>query len=244
MEIIKLDATASTNTYLKHLVKEKACEDYTIVVCEHQTQGRGQKGNSWYSERGKNLTVSILKKFEGLDVGDSFSLNCAVSLAILDVLNMLSIPDVQVKWPNDIMAGNKKLCGILIENNLVGAEVKYSIIGFGLNVNQENFGNYKHATSLKLSTGNHYNLEEILGKILNRLEEYFESFFPNKLKDLRTRYHLQLFRRNKWFEYIDQVNQITFIGKIIGTTPSGQLEIETKEGVLRTYNFKEIEMVY
>ena len=118
MEIIKLNATNSTNTYLKNLLKEKPVKDLSCIWALSQTQGRGQQGAKWISEPGKNLTFSILKKFENLSSEYHFLLNMEVSLVIFRALKKLYIPDLAVKWANDILSSKKKICGILIENTL------------------------------------------------------------------------------------------------------------------------------
>lgn len=229
MQLIKLDATPSTNNYLKQLVTEKNLEDFTAVVCSHQTRGRGQKGNSWVSDKGKNLTVSILKKFKDFEASRSFLLNCLISLTIYEVLNELSIPSVKVKWPNDIMSGNKKLCGILIENSLKGYHIKQSIIGFGLNVNQTNFENLPHATSLKLKTERDYELDSLLNKILQRLKDYFTSLEEETYSSIKSKYVEVLFRKGERTCFIGK-NDERFFGIILGVTDDGRLKIKTDSG--------------
>ena len=244
MQLIKLDAIGSTNNYLKQLAHEEQLEDFTVVVCRHQTQGRGQKGNHWVSKKDKNLTISILKKFDSLDANQSFGLNCLVSLVIYHVLNELTIPEVKVKWPNDIMSGNKKLCGILIENSLSGTRIKQSTIGIGLNVNQIKFDGLTNATSLKLSSGIDYNLEYLLNETLDKLKQYFDLKLPHGLKELKKQYEKVLFRSNEWSEFFTPLDKSFFTGMIKGITESGQLQIQTKDGDIRTFNFKEIRMIY
>ena len=139
MSIIKLSATDSTNSYLKELSLEQTLDDFTVVSTELQLKGRGQMGSKWVSDKGKNLTISILKKLENFDVQNQFNLNCIVSLAIYDVLLEIKAPNLYVKWPNDILSVDKKICGILIENILKGRFIQAAIIGIGLNVNQTNF---------------------------------------------------------------------------------------------------------
>ena len=141
MQIIKLDATGSTNDYLRSILSAKTLEDYTVVIAENQFAGRGQRGNSWVSEPGKNLTFSFLKRNLTLNPQNHFILNMGVSLALHDALSAIGVPGLTIKWPNDIMSGNSKICGILIENLISGAQIRHSIIGIGLNVNQTNFGN-------------------------------------------------------------------------------------------------------
>jgi BirA family biotin operon repressor/biotin-[acetyl-CoA-carboxylase] ligase len=242
MQIIKLSATPSTNSYLKQLAAENDLEDFTVVVCSHQTQGRGQKGNSWATEEGKNLTVSILKKFNAFEVNRNFALNCLVSLAIYDVLNELSIPEVKVKWPNDIMSGNQKLCGILIENTLKGQFIKQSVIGFGLNVNQTFFKDLPQATSLQLQTGVDYDLEQLLEQLLKRIQYYLEGSHITNYTTIRNQYEEAMFRQGQIAEYVSQ-DGTRFKGSIRGITESGQLIIEKINGQILNFNFKEVKYI-
>jgi len=158
MKIVKLDAINSTNAFLKDMVRTSTVENYTVVVTENQTNGKGQFDNSWTSEKGKNLTFSILCEFQKLEVQYSFYLNCAISLAVYTVLNRYIKKKLKVKWPNDILSSNKKLCGILIENTVSNGKIVNAVIGVGLNVNQERFPvSLPRATSLKMVTSNTYN---------------------------------------------------------------------------------------
>ena len=136
MNIIKLNAIGSTNTYLKNLCKNTGVSDCTLVVANEQTQGRGQMGASWQSRQGQSLTFSMLKRFNRLHISDNAAIAFGVSIAVKSVLEKLKVPAVSIKWPNDIMSYGQKLCGILIENQLEGNHVVSSIIGVGLNVNE------------------------------------------------------------------------------------------------------------
>ncbi len=139
MYLYKLDAIPSTNSYLKDLVKNEVLESFTVVSAEFQTKGRGQMETVWYSSEGSNLLFSILIKFQRVLAADQFFLNCAVSLAVLEALKPYKLPELRVKWPNDIMADNRKLGGILIENSILSGQIRYAIVGIGLNVNEEKF---------------------------------------------------------------------------------------------------------
>ena len=150
MQIIKLDATHSTNLYLKKLSVEKQLEDFTIVVTENQFEGRGQRGAVWQSEKGKNLTFSIFKRIGDLAIRHQFAIGMCTALAVYNCLDEYGVPDLRVKWPNDIMSGQKKICGILIENTFASGIIKSAIIGIGLNANQTNFVGMEKASSLKL----------------------------------------------------------------------------------------------
>lgn len=241
--IIKLDATDSTNVYLKELVQSVSFADYTVVVTKRQLKGRGQMGSVWQSEEGKNLTFSILKNFGTLRTEQTFMLNIGSSLAICDVLQSLSIPNVKVKWPNDIMSGSSKICGILIENVLKGQLVQYSIIGIGLNVNQTDFGNLDKAASLKSITGNFYDLDELLQRILDRLPLYLDRIGQKNMGQLLTAYEKLLFRKDKPSTFTD-VNGDMFMGFIRGVSPEGKLVLELEDQVFKEFDLKEVTLLY
>ena len=153
MNINKLNAIDSTNSYLKQLSVGDGLDDFTVVVTEHQTQGRGQMGSVWESEHSKNLMFSVFKRFKDLKVDSHFYVSMAVSLAVCDALKLFHLKQLKIKWPNDILSEQKKICGILIENVIKQERIQSSIIGVGLNVNQVNFTNLPNAASLKQLTG-------------------------------------------------------------------------------------------
>ena len=171
MLIIKLDATDSTNAYLKNVMQTEVLDDFTTVIANKQLKGRGQLGASWISEPGKNLTISVLKKFNTLKASKQFILNMAVSMAVYDTLKALHISSLSIKWPNDILSGNQKICGILIENVMQEQIISSAIIGIGLNVNQVHFPGLKRATSIKLLTGKTIATDEVLSLFLKQLKK-------------------------------------------------------------------------
>ena len=136
MKIIKLDAIDSTNTYLRQLSSEEKLDDFTVVTAASQTAGKGQMGTKWASEKGKNLTFSVFKKVSCLENDEQFYISMATSLAIYNALKGFQIPKLAIKWPNDILSENQKICGILIENVIQNSKMTAAIIGIGLNVNQ------------------------------------------------------------------------------------------------------------
>src|SRR5690606_11483476 len=153
MRIIKLDAIDSTNSYLRRLSMEETLEDYTVVMTKYQTQGKGQMGTIWHSEKSKNLMFSVFKDTSNLHIEYPFFISMATSLALLKTLRKFSTPKLSIKWPNDILSEDKKICGILIENVIKQNTLSNTIIGIGLNVNQTEFKNLLKASSLKLTTG-------------------------------------------------------------------------------------------
>ena len=243
MNIIKLSAIDSTNSYLKRLVKEGIAQEGQIISTDNQTQGRGQQGASWQFQKGKSLAFSILKQFDGLPVKNQFSLAMATSMGVQKALQKLSVPDVKIKWPNDILSDQKKLCGILIENSVQGSTIKDVIVGIGLNVNETHFTDLPNASSMKLSTGHHYNrdqvLQELAKTVLNELAA-LETLDKAVLKDL---YEAQLFRRNEVSTFKNVAGTV-FKGTLLGVTAYGQLRIKTADNRTAHYGLKEVSLVY
>lgn len=243
MEIIKLNATNSTNTYLKNLLKEKQVKDLSCIWALSQTQGRGQQGAKWISEPGKNLTFSVLKKFENLSSEYHFLLNMEVSLAIFRALKKLYIPDLALKWANDILSSKKKICGILIENTLHKEQISSSIIGIGLNVNQVFFNDLPNVSSLQKIMGHPFDLEEVLLLICQELEVSLKSLSPTRFETMLDEYHTHLFRKDKpsTFEY---PNGERFMGYIRGVSHNGQLQVEQEDALMSSFSLKEIKLLY
>lgn len=241
--IIKLDATDSTNQYLKDLLQTKNAVDSTVVVAKKQLKGRGQMGAVWESENGKNLTFSVLKSFDLLHVEHQFNLNLMVSLAVCDVLNQFSLPDVRVKWPNDILSGSSKICGILIENILKGQLVQHSIIGIGLNVNQTSFDNLGNAASLKMISGRTFDLDELLQMILERIRIRFLNIQEKTVNQLLPEYEQYLFRKDKPSTFKDAEGAM-FMGFIRGVSDTGKLVLELEDRVFKEFGLKEVSLLY
>ncbi len=240
MKIVKLNAINSTNTYLKELVKEKSVENWTVICAEYQTSGRGQMQTVWESERGKNLMFSVLVNFEGLSVDQHFYLNCAVSLAVFNVLKLHKVANLSIKWPNDIMSGSRKICGILIENNLKGPGINYSVIGVGLNVNQKGFSEaLPNAVSMKMQLGKTINRDELLIALVVELKKQIEKINGNQQIELYNDYTENLYQKNI-FKYYKTKSNKPFLAKIVGVNLKGELELQSQNGRQTTYQFKEI----
>ncbi len=240
MKVVKLDAINSTNIFLKRLSKNDETANWTIVTAEHQTLGRGQMDTKWESEKGKNLVCSILVRFDTLKAQDQFYLNCAVSLSIYDALNKFSIPNLSIKWPNDIMSGSKKVCGILIENSLLKDEISNSIIGIGLNVNQDNFSKeLPKAISMKQILGVTCDRDKILEQLVFSLQQQMKLLQQKNFDLLHENYEKILFQNGAMRVYENLQNE-KFMGKILGITKNGALLVEQENDVIKQYNFKEI----
>jgi len=243
MRIIKLDAIDSTNSYLRHLNVTEKLQDYTVVLTEKQTNGRGQMGTKWFSNASQNLTVSVFKEVFFLDFKNQYYLNIVVALSMVKLLNHLNLPKISIKWPNDILSENKKICGILIENVIKQNILSSSIIGVGLNVNQTEFRNLPKASSIKLIMGRNYNLEELLSKFVNNLKNYFSILENRQFSILKQEYESFLFKKNKPSTFRNASGEL-FPGFIRGVTQKGSLQVLLEDNDLQSFDFKEIELLY
>jgi len=242
MPIIKLDAIDSTNDYLKQLAKEKDLENFTIVMAREQTKGRGQMGAKWYSEPGKNLTMSVLVKDLAINTISIYDLNVVVAMAAVDVLTSTGCPNVKIKWPNDIMADNKKVGGILIENSFKTDGTFTAVVGFGLNLNQTNFEHLPQASSLTNVTGQTYDLEATADLFVKQLKLQLDSL-PEKTNLVWNNYEKLLFKRSKAVAFEDS-NGHRFMGIIESVTRDGKLALLQEDDLLHHYEVKAIKMLY
>lgn len=240
MNIIKLNAIDSTNSYLKKLAKDATVKSYTVVVARYQTQGRGQIGSFWISDSGKNLTFSTLIKFSDFKIEHQFYLSMAISLSILStVKSYVKIP-FSVKWPNDILAEKDKVAGILIENVLSGNYIKKSVIGIGLNVNQTEFPkSIGKATSLKNILGIDLGKDELLKDIITAFKQYVGYIENNEFFKLKKLYINSLYQYNKPTMFYGAEGTI-FLGKIVDVSAEGKLVVELENGTTRKFSLKEI----
>jgi len=243
MYIIKLNAIDSTNTYIKDLTTIALPKDYTVVVAEIQTKGRGQMGSKWQAESGKNLTASVFKRLASFNINEQFYISMAVSLAIYKALSVFKIPQLRIKWPNDILSADTKLCGILIENVIKNNSLQGSIIGFGLNVNQKFFDNLPQASSMTLISGVLYNKDEVLTEILKQLKFYFDVLESKKHSKIKLEYESLLFRKNKPSTFRTSKNN-SFSGIIKGVTENGHLQVWIEDEIIKTFDLKEIKLLY
>ncbi len=240
MKIVKLNAIDSTNSYLKDLIKQTTIENWTVIVTDNQIKGKGQFDNSWVSEKGKNLTFSILVKFESLKAKQQFYLNYSISIAIYNVLKYYIPKKLSVKWPNDILSANHKICGILIESSINNSNVTHAIIGIGLNANQEKFpSNILNASSLKIVMNKTIDKEELLDKILLEVQYQLHLIQQQKFKEIKQQYESILYKKGVPSMFVD-ANNSAFLGKIVGVTTEGKLKIELDDESLQEYDLKEI----
>lgn len=239
MKIIKLNAIDSTNTFLKDMVSKMSIDDFTVVVAKTQTKGRGQMNSEWVVEEGKNLTFSVFCRFEALRIENHKYLNFCVSLSVLEALKGIEIPNLAVKWPNDILSGNKKIVGILIENSLKGSNISSSVIGIGINVNQNTFPEkLPNASSIKMILNKETDLDALLETVLFKLKENLE-LLKNEYQLLEENYLKVLYKKNVPTMFKNNQN-ILFMGKIIGVSENGNLQIELEDETIQEFGLKEV----
>jgi BirA family transcriptional regulator, biotin operon repressor / biotin---[acetyl-CoA-carboxylase] ligase len=239
MQIIKLNAIDSTNQYLHDLIGQISLEDFAVVTARYQTKGRGQRATTWQSEKDKNLIISVLKKEIDLNPQRQFLLNIVVSLALFKTLETLQIPKLSIKWPNDILSHDKKIAGILIELILKKNTIDKAIIGIGLNVNQTNFKDLPSASSLQNITGIHYDLDELLHKLLENFKYYFSI---KNTAELWTTYENLLFKKDKPSTFVGLSGDL-FSGIIKGVSQRGKLMVKT-ENSIEEFDLKSIKLLH
>lgn len=242
MKVIKLDAIDSTNEFLKGLSNKQDLENFTAVTAEVQTKGKGQMGAVWASEASKNLIMSLLVKDFLKDICQVFNLNIAVSLAVIEVLESVRIPNLSIKWPNDIMSYNKKIGGILIENSIKSDGTINSIVGLGLNVNQTNFENLPKASSLATICNRKFDKEDLLFLICAAIEKNVQLCKVNTAA-LWSDYSNKLFKKGLPIPFSNQKKQ-NFMGIIQGVSSIGKLQVLLEDDSIAEYNIKEIQMLY
>ncbi len=241
MPVIKLDATPSTNDFLKELSLKTTLANFTVVTAEHQTDGRGQLGAKWLSEKGKNLTISILIK-EAIAINEIFTLNVVIALATINALKAFEVPQLSVKWPNDIMSGNKKIGGILIENSIKSGGLIHSIVGIGINVNQLNLEHLPKASSIAAIMGSELDRDALLKAIVKQIENDVANLSLKK-REFWESYLSNLYKKGIPMPF-ESKDGIRFMGIIHNVTPSGRLELLTEDDLLKTFEVKEIQMLY
>jgi BirA family biotin operon repressor/biotin-[acetyl-CoA-carboxylase] ligase len=238
---IKLDEVDSTNNYAMNLVKQGWTRNFACIWAVDQTRGKGQYGNTWLTEAGKNLTCSIIFFPASLDVAENFNLSMSACLAAKKFLET-HCSNVQIKWPNDLFISGKKTGGILIENLLEKQQVKSSVIGIGLNLNQTEFpADMPNATSVFLSTGTKLNVEESLVSLYVTVVEGLKKLDLKLHDEIKLSYLHSLYGLDISLTFRDANGEFT--GVILGVEDSGELLIKDKSGKQRKYAFKEVEMI-
>ena len=254
-DIIWLESVDSTNKEAQRRISD--IDNLSVLSASAQTEGRGQRGNTWSSEPGANLLFSVVLKysdtiFEGemipqVNAHDQFVISEAASLSLVDLLGENDI-EAKIKWPNDIYVGDRKICGMLIENSLKGSSLCHSIVGIGLNVNQTTFGPaIPNPTSMCIETGQKYELRSLLERYMEIFGQYLSRYCNphGGYAKLGRLYLSQMWRKGETSSFIDlrQAHGRSFEGRIEGISDIGNLLIKTEEGELCEFSFREISYV-
>lgn len=240
--VIWLDSAASTNSELA--ARCGTLPHGAVIACRCQTAGRGQRGNSWEAEPGRNLTFSLLLRPSVIGPAGSFRMSMLVAIAVAESLEQ-AMPGqhVSVKWPNDIYVGDMKICGILIENSFSANRIDRAIVGIGINVNQTEFrSDAPNPVSMTMLTGRTYDLGNLLGDVTRHIIETFDSYeaAPDD-DDLSRRYHARLWRRHGLHRWHDALTGEDITAAMRDVALTGHLTLDTDPP--RTYAFKEISAI-
>lgn len=238
--LIEFDELNSTNSFAQQILNSEMINDGTVIWALHQTEGRGYADNSWSGAPAQNLTFSIIYKPSFLNVTDQFYLNKVICLGIRDTLHDFIHTEVFIKWPNDVLIDEKKICGVLIENNVSGNFLQYAICGIGLNVNQKQFDGLPNAASIYKLTSQKKDLRSLLYSLCENIEARYLQLKKGDREKLNEEYILSLYRRGG--EFLFKSNGKSFLGEIIGVDKSGRLVVRNGERLL-DFAFKEIEYI-
>lgn len=231
----------STNNWAIRHIPDKREPNPFFIRTDDQYAGRGLGENQWISEAGKNLTGSLVIFPYDLPPDQQFRISVIASLAVVRFLDLFS-EEAMIKWPNDLYIGNDKIGGLLIENGLVGGRLTYSVIGIGLNINQEHFpASIPNPTSLKLKTGMLYQLEQLESTLLEVLCSHLKYVTPAPADSQMEAYVNRLYRYRSWAPF--RCNQDWFNGRIMGVEPTGELVIEKETGEIRRFRYQEVDYI-
>ena len=236
--IYHIDTTTSTND----LAREPQYKHLDVIWAEHQTAGRGQRGHSWHSTEGENITFTVVLTPSFLPIIEQFRLSEIVALALVDTMAHYGIT-CRIKWTNDIYAGDNKIAGVLIEHSLSGESIARTIVGIGLNINQQIFpDDIPNPTSMSLERGITFNREEILNHYISALNDLYTMLQQGKKEDIESRYIATMYHLGEKHTYAYPTGE-EFQATIRGVRPTGHLFLEHTDGTIGEYAFKEVEFV-
>jgi BirA family transcriptional regulator, biotin operon repressor / biotin---[acetyl-CoA-carboxylase] ligase len=239
--IIFRENLSSSNSYAATHLKKSSLQEGTIIRTNFQTAGRGQTGNTWESEDGKNLLISLILYPFMIKPSDQFIISKMISLGICDYLRQHTA-SISIKWPNDIYVNNDKIAGILIEATIIRNEIEYIIAGIGLNINQKIFrSGAPNPVSLRMITGKSYNVDECLNNLASYLDKRYKQLLRRRWSEIDSEYLSNLYKAGQWCNYRDENG--SFEGKIISLSSSGRLQIEDRSGRINEYGFKEVDFL-
>ncbi len=230
----------STNEEVLLRIRRKVLNEGYILHTGHQIAGKGQRGNAWLSEPGKNLLFSIYLTPKMLLPKQAFLLNIISGLAVVDALYPAISDTVELKWPNDVYVGDRKISGILVETMIEGGVIVDAVVGIGVNVNQSYFS-LTSATSMLIESGRPHNLEELLEQIVLQMEKYYLKLKSGDARGLLEAYYKVMRWRGEIHSFQDKEG--IFEGEIIGVDDTGRLTVKTNN-IVRSFDVKEIAFLY
>ena len=237
--LLEYESLDSTNTFSQQLVSKSNPSEGTTVLAHYQSSGKGQYGRVWASKAQENITLSIILLPNFLQIKNQFYLNIISSLAVADTLEYYVKDIVKIKWPNDVYVKDNKICGILIQNNLQGQRIVNSVVGIGINVNQDNFHkDIPNPTSIKKECGDQVDLMEVRELLFGVFEKYYDLLKKGKHEDLRAQYQERLYKRGEASRF--SLNDTTIAGVIHSINEFGQLVIDIN-GKLECFSKTEIQ---
>jgi BirA family transcriptional regulator, biotin operon repressor / biotin---[acetyl-CoA-carboxylase] ligase len=242
---IFLPEVDSTNSYAIDLLKNVNLPEGTVIHTAHQKTGRGQRGSVWTAEPLSNVTASLIIRPTFLDLKNQFLLYQITALACYDTMSDLlnkSQIDIKIKWPNDILVNGKKIAGILIENNLTGATINWSVIGIGINVNQESFPDLPRATSVKMITGESIAYNSALERFCRHFEKYYLALKQGRTEPITERYLSLLFGLNERLDFSMNDKKRSLL--VTGVSSKGLLQLEDEAGLNIEADVKQLEWLY
>ncbi len=225
--LVKFHIIDSTNNYAANLIRDNKLAEGTVIMADYQTDGKGQRGNDWVAEAGKNLLFSLIYYPEFLPVKEQYLISLITSLAAYHVINDIINADktnknVKIKWPNDILVDGKKIAGILIENSSSSNLMDSTIIGVGLNVNQFDFGMIQ-ATSLYNETYQKTEIIEVLASFLENLDRYYHILKTQNNSTIREEYLSKMYLLNHPAPFLYRGKKI--FAQVLGISEYGMLEM-------------------
>jgi BirA family biotin operon repressor/biotin-[acetyl-CoA-carboxylase] ligase len=236
-DIVWLDEVNSTNSYASKLLGQGA-PDGMVIAARHQTEGKGQRGNSWESAKDKNLTFSIILYPNFLEVQKQFLISKVASLAVYDTLTPM-LKNISIKWPNDIYINNSKVAGILIENSFSSKMMGSCIIGIGINVNQNTFHeDLPNPTSLINELGKPIDLILLLNNFIKSINSRYQQLRDKDFNRISSDYFQALYHKNDYYSY--RAKGEKFTARVVDIRESGELVLETTSGEILEFGFKEV----
>lgn len=238
-KVVFLPQCHSTNDELLALSKEEDQMEGTLVMSDHQIKGKGQRGNVWVSEPGKNITASFLLKPKFLPISNQYYLNIILGLGLVDALKFYLSSEIALKWPNDVYINNRKIAGILVESNVRGSYLESSVAGIGLNVNQQGFS-LPNATSMILEADQIFDRDFVLEQILCSVEKWYLKLKAGAQEEILQEYYKVLMWRGELRQF--KADSLEFMAEIVGLDSSGRLRMKVANE-FRSYGLKEVEFI-